>query len=208
MASSSTVCGMALAGSGYSFISPVAGLSCPIRLPNWPAHQIEPSCRLDRIARALPERRHHPFLERDLDAVPDTSLGARGVRREIRREILDELVAHVRVARQVEHRADQLLPAVARVAQLAVIMLVWWHIVQRPRPPPCLAFRQDGGRLCSGPGRRAGRALNQRGDQRNGSAGPDIFHLPTALARSLPVNPPQPTRIRPPAIHPPAHARA
>ena len=43
LASSSTVCGIALGGNGYSFISPVAGLSRPIRLPNCPAHQMDPS---------------------------------------------------------------------------------------------------------------------------------------------------------------------
>ena len=43
LGSSSTVCGIEFAGSSYSFISPVRGSSRPIRLPNWPAYQIEPS---------------------------------------------------------------------------------------------------------------------------------------------------------------------
>src|SRR3977135_3742300 len=43
LSSSHTECGNALGGNLYSFISPVAGLSRPIRLPNCPAPQIEPS---------------------------------------------------------------------------------------------------------------------------------------------------------------------
>ena len=43
LSSSHTECGSAFGGNLYSFISPVAGLSRPIRLPNCPAHQIEPS---------------------------------------------------------------------------------------------------------------------------------------------------------------------
>jgi hypothetical protein len=42
-ASRVTVCGIAFAGNGYSFISPVAGLMRPIRFPHWPAHQMLPS---------------------------------------------------------------------------------------------------------------------------------------------------------------------
>jgi hypothetical protein len=43
LSSSQTECGNAFGGSLYSFISPVAGLSRPIRLPNCPAHQMVPS---------------------------------------------------------------------------------------------------------------------------------------------------------------------
>src|SRR5215468_1525333 len=76
LASSSTVCGNALGGSGYSFISPVAGLSRPIRLPNCPAHQMDPS------AAWIGSRVRWPSVGvthslKVISVLPGTSLGAR-----------------------------------------------------------------------------------------------------------------------------------
>ena len=76
LASSSTVWGIALGGNGYSFISPVAGLSRPIRLPNWPAHQMEPSVA------CIGSRERWPSVGvchsvNVISALPGMSLGAR-----------------------------------------------------------------------------------------------------------------------------------
>src|SRR6195256_1719422 len=76
LSSSHTECGNALGGNLYSFISPVMGLSRPIRLPNCPAHQIEPS------AAWIGSRERWPSVGichsvNAISAVPGMSLGAR-----------------------------------------------------------------------------------------------------------------------------------
>src|SRR5262249_27069528 len=73
--------------------------------------------RLDRIARALAERRHHPFLECDLDRAGHDLGGAPVVVRwKIGREILEDLLLRLGAAREADHRAGQLLPAGVGVA--------------------------------------------------------------------------------------------
>ena len=76
LSSSHTECGMALGGSLYSFISPVAGLSRPIRLPNCPAHQIEPSSACTGSRERWPSVGicHSVNV---ISVLPGTSLGAR-----------------------------------------------------------------------------------------------------------------------------------
>src|SRR5262245_24070199 len=76
LSSSHTECGSAFGGSLYSFIAPVAGSSRPIRLPNCPAHQIDPS------AAWIGSRERWPSVGichsvKLISVVPGTSLGAR-----------------------------------------------------------------------------------------------------------------------------------
>src|SRR5215211_7164946 len=96
-----------LAGFGIEPPDQVAELAGPPDGPVGP---------LDRIARALTERRRLPFLERDLDAAGHELGGALGVGREMRRQIIDDAGALLRRARQIDHRADELAPVLARVA--------------------------------------------------------------------------------------------
>ncbi len=116
--SSSTVCGKAPDGNCHSFISPVRGSRRPMMLPNCPTHQIVAVLGLDRIARALAERRHHPFLEGDL-VRPGHQLGGAPVvlGRIVFGEISGDRGLLVRHAPEIDHRADQFLPAFARVAR-------------------------------------------------------------------------------------------
>jgi hypothetical protein len=86
-------------------------------LPNWPAYQIVPSARLDRIARALAEPRHDPFLERDLEFSGHEFRRALGVRRELRGEIVEDFVLRRFVVREVDHVADELFPVLARITR-------------------------------------------------------------------------------------------
>ena len=72
---------------------------------------------LDRITRPLAERRHLPLGERDLGAAGDERGRPPGVGREMRREILRDRGLLLGRACHVDHRADQLFPAVARVAR-------------------------------------------------------------------------------------------
>ena len=75
--------------------------------------------RLDRIARALAERRHLPFLERDRGLAGHQPGRPALVRREMRREVLRDPVLLLRAPGQIDHRADQLPPAVLGVAGAA-----------------------------------------------------------------------------------------
>ena len=83
-------------------------------LPNPPDRAV---LRLDRIARALAERRHDPFGERDLQRAGH-DLGRPPVvfRREMLGQITGDRGLLIRHARQIDHRADEFLPALAGVA--------------------------------------------------------------------------------------------
>ena len=75
-ASSTMLCGLDAGSSGNSFISPVAGLSRPIRLMNWPFHQIVPS----RVCSGSRERWPSVGTSHSLkvtETSPPTSSGAR-----------------------------------------------------------------------------------------------------------------------------------
>ena len=144
---------------------------------------------LDRIARALTERRHLPFRERDFGRAGNELGRAPRVGREIRRKVLGNRVSPLRVRRQVDHGADQLFPAVAGVAGAAGD-----HV-------GLVALGADGfDRLLAGTLRQCGRSPlllglggerdqreNGGSDQRNGR-GSRHFQPSHSLFRSLPVN--------------------
>src|SRR5688500_6993958 len=74
-----------------------------------------PVGELERVARALPERRRNPFLEGDLYGSWHQHRFATRLRREVRGEVL----GHGRALRfgHVDHRADQVLPPLLGVAR-------------------------------------------------------------------------------------------
>src|SRR5678815_1745146 len=72
---------------------------------------------LDRVARALAELWHNPFLECDLEFSRHEFRRALGVRRELRGEIVEDFVLSRFVVREVDHVADELFPVLARITR-------------------------------------------------------------------------------------------
>ena len=89
----------------------------PDQIPPLPGPPDGPVGGLDRIARPLAECRRHPFLERDLRGARYELGRTSGARGEMRCQVVRDGGLLRRGGGQIHHRADQLLPAVARVAR-------------------------------------------------------------------------------------------
>ena len=79
-----------------------------------------PIARLDRIARALPQGRHLPFLEADDERAIDRCRGAVVIGRVMFGKIVEDFRLHFRRAGQVDHRRGERLPVITRIARCAL----------------------------------------------------------------------------------------
>jgi len=75
--------------------------------------------RLDGIARPLTERRHCPFLDRDLNRTGYLFRRAARIRRIVLRQIVDDRRLRRRITGQVDHRTGELFPVLGGVAGAA-----------------------------------------------------------------------------------------
>ena len=95
------------------------GIDPPDEIAELPRPPDGPVRRLDWIARPLAKSWDLPFLERDLGVSRDQRRRPRGVGGKVLRQIADDRVPVIRAPGEVDHRAGQLLPAIAGIARAA-----------------------------------------------------------------------------------------